>query len=214
MKTRALILCALVLLAASRVQADGYISLVEDSSAHDYNCHIVYENTTATLELGLFDPVNPAFGNEGARPVENVAGFECKLIPHEGIIILGVHYPVPAIDIGEDGELIVGYGEPVPVAEYGKTVLATVDVFFGGETSFELPEEATMPCYMEFNTWIQVTSIHLPSIPGSAAYLDADDPFDPLVAAEYNEGPDFKFHLLLEPTVSSETLSWEGIKTI
>jgi len=199
---------------APGVRAEGLISLVVDSSAHDYNCTRVFENGVATLELGVFSPVNPSFGDIGERAVTHLGGFECKLVPHEGVTILAVHFPVPAIDVGLNGSLKVGFGEPLPVSANLKTTLATIDVLFGGDTSFPVPEEPILRCYMEFNTWIQVTEAYPASIPGFAAFLDADDPDDPLVAATVNPGPDFMFTLLQDPEVATDAGSWEKIKAI
>jgi|GEM_PF-1917231 len=214
MKSQIALTITLLLLAAPQTQAEGLISLVVDSSAHDYNCSTVYENATATLELGIFQPVNPSFDDLGARAVTHIGGFECKLVPHEGVTILAVHFPVPAIDTGLNGGLHVGFGEPLPVTVGGKTTLATIDVLFGGETSFPIPAEMTLPCYLGFNTWIEVTEAYPASIPGFAAFLDADDTDDPLVAADVNAGPDFMFTLVQDPEVATEKESWEAIKAI
>ena len=213
MRIRIFLVVALFACAGTAALADGFLSLVEYSSAHDFDCAVVYSGTIRTLELGLVEPVNPSFGDVGERAVTSVGGFECKLIPHEGVTILGVAFPVAAIALDINGGMSVGFSEPVPVATNDKTVLATVVVQFSDETSFSLPQEPTLPCYLEYNTWIQITETNPASIAGSVSFLDADDPDDPLVAATCNEGPDYRFDLLMA-LVDDQTSSWGAVKSL
>lgn len=214
MKAQTITICLLLALTSTIAEAGGQISLANYTSAHDASCWYQHANTIQTIELGLVNAINPSFGSSGERAVTNVSGFECKLIPHEGVTILAVNFPVPAIDVGRNGGMVVGFSEPIPVVPGGKTILATVDVFFGGDTSFPLLDQPTSLCYMGYNTWIQVTETFPASIEGSVAFIDADDPDDPLVAAFYNPDHDLRIYLLKDPSVATEINTWGQVKAI
>ena len=129
MKTGVIVVTLVFLAAGANAQwapIDNYLTILWDpySTAYDYNCEYQVENTIVTYTLYLHDPVNPQFMDQGARPVTNVGGFECRIEATEGVNILDWSFPVPAIDIGENGNHIVGFSEPVPVVD-GRVALVT-----------------------------------------------------------------------------------------
>ena len=119
MKT--MVIVAFLVVVASGADAqwapiENYLTILPDpySTAYDFNCEYQEENGIVTYTLYLHDPVNPQFMDQGARAVANVGGFECRIETTEGVNILDWSFPVPSIDIGQDGNHIVGFSEPVP----------------------------------------------------------------------------------------------------
>jgi len=178
-------------------------------------CLDAYANTTASYDLHLINPTNPSFDNGGAQAVTHIGGFECRIVPREGVVVLGVDFPVPAIDVGSDQGMIVGYGQPVPVGAYGFAVLATVHVFFTNNVSFDLPISSNWPCYIDYNTGMGIMEAYPASISGSVAFVDADDPdIDPLAPADFNPVSDVNIRMFQDPAVPTENGPWGQIKAM
>ena len=111
-------------------------------------------NSQQVLYLVLINPVSE-FGN-----VYLVGGFECSIVPATGDILLGVTFPLNAINVGTIENLIVGYAnEGLPVEYGGGTTLATLSILTMGnnpEGYFLLPASPS-------------------SHPNTMAYLDLGD---------------------------------------
>jgi hypothetical protein len=194
---------------------DNYLTILPYpySTAYDFNCEYQVENGIVTYSLYLHDPVNPQFMDQGARPVANIGGFECRIETTEGVNILDWSFPVPSIDIGQDGNHIVGFSEPVPVVN-GRATLATFQVFFGAAT-FEIPELPNPRCINHPNAWLYVKPAWIQSVPGAVAFLDYDDPDDPLIGGFCNnEDPDAYFQIIQRFPVDVEERAWGTLKAL
>lgn len=171
-----------------------------------------------TAYLFIYDAVNPDFGTGESRVVENIHGFECRLWTEGEATILGWHFLVNAIDAGTNGNTVVGFAEPVPVTGIA-TIIATVDIFAGNpaQNSDDLAEKmksSPMPC--DYPTAIINMAPTRPtsSIEGFMAYLDADDPDDPLVAAyQFDPQSDMTLQVQTYP-VDTEDRAWGGVKAL
>jgi hypothetical protein len=182
------------------------------SSAHDFDCWNMQENTVRTLTLYLHQPVNYDFNGGQEREVTNVWGFECRLELTEGLTILDWYFPVPSINVGTGNTLVVGYSVPLPVVD-GVVELATFDILFG-DADFELPDYGTGPCYLHANTSVFIGPTEIPAIPGSTAYVDYDDTGNNLVAGITAEDYDFRFLLTKEDPVDTEDHTWGAMKAL
>jgi len=79
-------------------------------------------NSQQVLYLVLINPVSD-FGN-----VRLVGGFECLIVPASGDYLLGVTFPLEALNLnGRPDDLVVGYSQGLQVDSNG-TTLATVSV--------------------------------------------------------------------------------------
>jgi hypothetical protein len=122
-------------------------------------------NTQHALYLVLLEPVNDNWNGGGLRDVGYVAGFECGIEPPTGDFLLGVEFPLPAVNVGSNDNLIVGYAGALPVSGSRTATLATVRVFsFGDNRAGYLLSPASPQ-----------------SISGVMAYVDAEDSGDNLV---------------------------------
>ena len=84
-------------------------------------------NSQQVLYLVLINPVSE-FGS-----VYLVGGFECTVVPATGDILLGVTFPLNAINVGSVDNLIVGYAnEGLPVESGGGTTMATFNILTMG----------------------------------------------------------------------------------
>jgi hypothetical protein len=217
MKTIALIL---VLILAATAAAHAQTPPVENlmtlkpqpfSPAHDFDCWRVLEADLITLELAVFNPVNPDFDGGGSQPVAFVGGFWAKFVHTPGMAILAVRFPAPVIDLGQ-GEFDVTFTEPVPVTG-DRVVLAEVDVWFGN-AGFPLPDYESLPCYLGYNIEIDIVPASVSPVAGRLVYGDADDPVDPTVACyDTPEDYDFRFMLTLPP-VAAEGRVWGALKAL
>ena len=122
-------------------------------------------NSQHDLYLVLLNPVNDGFGGGGTRAVKFVSGFECGIVPPAGDFLLGVDFPLPAINVGSLDNLLVGFGGGLPVGRSRATTLATVHVLSTGNNRAGYKLSLASP----------------PSLAGSMAYLDAEDTGDNLV---------------------------------
>jgi len=216
-RTSITLLIVLVLLptvcAAQLGGPENYLTLKEipESTAYDFGCTREVDGTVVTLDLNLFNPVNHDFDGGQTRAVTGVNGFECRLVHTEGMEILAWHFPVQAIDVGSGDEVKVGFAEPVPVVD-GKATVATIDVFFGN-ASFELFPYDYGRCVWDQNILAYIKPTFMQSLPGVTAYLDADDPDDPLVPGfTTGDDADHVYSLRLAP-VATERNTWGTLKS-
>lgn len=216
---------SLILVAAGTATAQTYTQNtlgLDSGTVYGEWCVYGPSMTVYTVSLVLHEPVNPDFDGTGAgQPVTNVGGFECRLWGEGDVDILDVRFPVNAINAGtEDDEQIVGFAEPVPVVD-GIAVLALVDVFLWMPGTKPVPQEwqdkaSPLPCD-NYNATLSMAPLRgTPSIADKMAFLDADDPQDPLVAADNSliwfEGD---VELLLEAMiVETEDQSWGTMKAL
>lgn len=179
--------------------------------------------TIYTLDLFVHDPVNPDFDGTGTeRPVAFVNGFECRIWTEGDATILDVRFPVDAVDAGTGDTYIVGFAEPVPVVD-SRAVVATVDVFLWTPGTNPVPtrledKASPLPCD-NYHALIRMAPTRTtPSVPERMAFLDADDPDDPLVGAVgYMNwgGGDDEIQMLLEAMiVDTEDHSWGELKAL
>ena len=185
------------------------------STAHDNDCSFVDDGEILTLHVYLYDPVNPSFGllNE-ERPVTNIGGFECVLEFTEGAEIVGETFPPGAVNAGTPYSLEVFYGIPLPVLT-NPVLLCAIDVFFGGDVSFELAIPETMPCYLLHNVQAYVKPPLAAQVLGKVSYTDADDSSYPLVGADcHGDEFDFKWTLQSADGVGNVEGSWDALKAL
>lgn len=87
----------------------------------------VAANSQHALYLVLLNPVSD-FGD-----VQLVGGFECSIVPATGDFLLGVTYPLDALNLNSCADnLVVGYVQGLPVGSGGGTTLATFSVLTMG----------------------------------------------------------------------------------
>ncbi|MCB1185095.1 hypothetical protein KDM41_16845 [bacterium] len=185
------------------------------------NCQYVFQNSVQTLDLYICNPVNPEFGDTGPRPVQNIGGFELKLLPEPGVTILSVTYPVNAVNVGLGNDLVVGFAESVPVAD-GGAVVATIEVLVGAFPPEDLhPYPPGGPCYLQvpFTTGVSVGVTDRPAIPGRLAYVDNDDPTNPIVGMPLDQVLTEPFLLqgfvvTEDEPVATSDVEWGGIKAL
>ena len=121
------------LLAVSTVPADSVSALSE-------NLFGLYYDQAATIDEIEISPnsqhvlylvvINPVSANGG---VQMIGGFECSILPSTGDFLLGVAFPLDAINIyGSADNMMVGYTQGLQVASGNGTTLATVTVLTMG----------------------------------------------------------------------------------
>lgn len=213
----ALLSATLLVPGMSLAQLDNIIGITNSDYYLD-NCLVGPEGQVYTVHLILVNPVNLDFGAGEVRAVENVGGFECKLTATGSASILAKRFPVPSIDVGQAGSLIVGFSEPVPVNAEGYAFLAEVDVLLAPDgdplQAFSLVKASPVPCDSSTG-FLYLNPAYPPSITGSLAYLDADDPDDQLVAATWMSPWDDYPSFMLEPSiVATDARTWDSVKAI
>ena len=121
------------LLAVSAVHVDSASALRENLFGLYYDQAATIDeieispNSQQVLYLVVINPVS-AYGG-----VQLIGGFECSILPASGDFLLGVTYPLDAINInGTADNLMVGYAQGLPVASGNGTTLATVTVLTMG----------------------------------------------------------------------------------
>ncbi len=172
-----------------------------------------------TVFLFIYEAFNPDFGTEGFRWVQNLHGFDCRLWTEGEATILDWHFPVSAVNAGTNGNTVVGFGEPVPVTG-PVTVIATIEIFAGnpiGNSEDKTVGLKSSPVRCVYPTALIYMAPTRPtsSIEGTMAFLDADDPDDPLISC-YNYGnpeTDLVMEVQTYP-VDTEDRSWGGIKAL
>jgi hypothetical protein len=160
----ALLAAVLILPAAAAAHDPNLLGLFYDAGATVDELPID-PYTQHDLYLVLLNPVNDGFGNGGLRDVKFVSGFECGIVPPSGDYLLGVDFPLPAINVGSADNLLVGFGNALPVGRSRAATLATVHVLSIGNNRAGYRLSLASP----------------PSLAGSMAYLDAEDTVDKLV---------------------------------
>lgn len=212
-------LCLPAFAAVAQIQTENIIGITEgDSSWIQNHCLYMDEGTVTTLYIYLEDPVNTAYDNDQIQPVTQIYGFECKLTATGDATILERRFPVPAIDVGQGDNIIVGFGEPVNVTAAGFAFLAEIDVMLlpGGDKARKAGDKASpLPC-QDATGFLWLDPAYPASIEGHMVYLDWNDPDEnPMCEAygRYEEYGDPAF--LIEPiVVASESRSFGSIKAI
>ncbi len=109
---------------------------VDSVSALSENLFGLYYDQAATIDEIEISPnsqqvlylvvINPVSDNGG---VQMIGGFECSILPAAGDLLLGVNFPLVAVNInGTADNLMVGYGQGLPVTSGNGTTLATLTV--------------------------------------------------------------------------------------
>ena len=216
-KALMILLAGAVLLGTSPLFAQAYpngMGLAAESSYFDY---CVYGPGMQVYIVYVFidNPVNPDFDGGGSNPVSWINGFEGRFVAEGDATLLGMHFPVNAIDAGTNGNTVVGFAEPVPVVD-GRAIVATLEIFL--QSPVGGPDEvkrSPQPCDAATGFVYIFPTRPTSSIEGKLAYLDADDPDDPLVAAQVWLGWEDGLALVLEVVpVATEQQTWGTIKTL
>ena len=191
------------------------IGLTEGDGWYDDWCVECPGSLVYTLAIYLQYPINPDFGDGATTSVQNVGGFECNLSATMGATILDVRFPVPAINVGNGANIIVGFGEPVPVID-GYAILAEFDVLlipFDGDPSPGVKSSPVGCDSPDGALWLAPS--YPASIEGFLAYLDFDDPDDALVSAVrpyfWDDSPSMFMQVFGVPV---ETETWGSVKAI
>jgi len=159
---------ALVALLSATALVTGTSSALDDNlfglfydRAATINDPDVTDNSQQVIYLVLINPVSD-FGN-----VQLVGGFECLIVPATGDFLMGVAFPIDAINVGSNDDLAVGFAQGLQVDASGGTTLATFSVMTMGnnpEGYFLKPPSS-------------------PSHPNAMAYLDQSGPEEFIVDA-------------------------------
>jgi hypothetical protein len=150
-------------------------------------------NSQQVLYLVLINPVN------GGGNVTHVGGFECAVRPASGDFLLGVTFPLDALNInGTPEDMVVAYNQGLPVTAGGGTTLATLSVLTLGNN----PEGY----YLEPATGA--------SIPNSLVYLDMGGSRPQIVDALPVSGSfDLPVFTFGDYSVDEEK-NWGGVKSL
>lgn len=106
-------------------------------------------NSHQALYLVLINPVS----DRGS--VQTVGGFECSIVPASGDFLMGVTFPLDAINAyGSSDNLMVGYAQGLSVISGGGTTLATISVLTMGNNpdgyKLQPASPSSMPNKMAF----------------------------------------------------------------
>jgi len=127
-------------------------------------------NSQQVLYLVLINPVS-AYGG-----VSLVGGFECSITPAAGDFLLGVTFPLDAINVnGSVDNLMVGYSNPgLPVASGNGTTLATLTVLTVGNNPegylLQPASPASYPNTMGYLSMGSSETLHVYATPTSGSY--------------------------------------------
>ena len=174
-----------------------------------------------TVYLFIHNPFNYDFGTGGeSRVVQNINGFECRVWAEGDATILGWHFLVNAIDAGTDGNTVVGFAEPVQITGL-TTIIATLDIFAANPSGKSADmtggvKNSPQPCDQPTALVYMAPTRPTQSIEGTMAYLDADDPDDPLVSAyiyPFYYGSDLAMAIQTYP-VDTEDQTWGAVKAL
>ena len=216
-RSRSMILLGVMFLAPTSLFAQGPTNLMGLTAETDWLnwCIEGPAFQIYTAHLYVRNPVNPAYDGGTERAVAWINGFECRVWIEGDAQVLEWHFPVDAIDAGTGGNTMVGFAEPVPVTG-DLAFLATVEIFLGSAAQrLSLDKNSPLPCD-EATALVHMAPVNpYPSIPGELAYLDADDPDDPLVAAtaEWVVPEDIVMLLEATPVYVSEK-PWGDVKAL
>jgi hypothetical protein len=182
---------ALVTVFPAAALDDNLLGLFYDRAATIDEIDIA-PNSQQELYLVLINPVSD-FGN-----VSLVGGFECSIVPATGDFLMGVTFPLDAINInGVPDDLVVGFSQGLPVEPSG-TTLATLSVLTMGnnpEGYYLLPATGA-------------------SMPNSLAYLDMGGP-EPLIVDAQPVSGSFDVPVFTFGDYSvEEGKDWGGVKSL
>ena len=140
-------------------------------------------------------------GESGTVPVDNLKGFDLKMILPAGFLLAGQTYPGNGLNIGSYPSFNVGFADPVPVVD-GKVTLGTMTIFADGSANGEV--------------FLQPTDAN-PDIPGfmpGNAYLEggARESFKMFPISNAYDAPVFVFNG--DAPVATESASWSGVKAL
>ncbi|MFO7607929.1 MAG: hypothetical protein R6X35_01845, partial [Candidatus Krumholzibacteriia bacterium] len=93
------------------------------------------------------------------------------------------------------------------------TVLATCHLAAGATATFTPWPELRPPCYLWSNAFMYVQPSPQSTVPGHAAYWDADDAVDPWVAAVTSVDTDFEIEIHEAP-VAAAASRWGTLKAL
>lgn len=189
--------CFLFPAAAARPAEPNRLGLFYDTAA-TINEIPIGPNTQHALYLVLLDPVNEEFGGAGTRDVGYVSGFECGIEPPTGDFLLGVEFPLPAVNVGATDNLIVGYAGALPVGSARRATLATLRVLSFGDNRDGYLLALASP----------------PSIAGMLAYVDAEDTDDDLVGMMPTSGAFDRPVFWFGNWHTRETAQWGAVKSL
>lgn len=115
----------------------------EEATVYDQE---VSPYTTHTIYLALLNPYNTPEG----LAVESVHGYEIGLTVEGPGVVYPPTWSVPALNVGEWDNQIVGFGEGVPVSG-PVVILAWMDVLYntGGDEPLTISLEQASPCSVE-----------------------------------------------------------------
>lgn len=216
---RSALLFTLLILAFSglaHAQPENVIGLTEGQGWYQDWCVEGPGTQVYTLYIYLENPINWEFNGNSNHAVENIGGFECELSATMGATILDVRFPVPAIHVGDGNNLIVGFGEPVTVTPDQHAILAEFDVLLIPYSGDPSPGVKSSPVGCENpDGALWLDAAYPASIEGFLAYLDADDPIDPIVPAVrtdyWVDGP----VMLMQTTgLPTDQATWDSVKAI
>ncbi len=126
-------------------------------------------NSQQVLYLVLINPISD-FGS-----VQVVGGFECSIVPATGDVLLGVTFPLEAINVyGSADNMMVGYSQGLQVASGGGTTLATLNVLTMGNNPegycIQPASPASYPNTMGYLDLGNSETLHVFALPVSGSY--------------------------------------------
>ncbi len=181
-----LLLLFVVLISANAWAGNGTMGLYADSDATIAQVEV--SGGQLNLYLVARDPVD----NSGGTP-SNLHGFEARLsFQSSSDFVMDATFPVDVVNVGTLDNLIVGFGEPLPVS--GSTVVvASFVIYTSGQKEANIFLGPTTPA----------------SVPGHLALLDGD--FN-LMAMDPVSGDAQRPVFYINSTGSIENASWGTAK--
>jgi hypothetical protein len=150
-------------------------------------------NSQQYLYLVLINPVSDL------GTVQVVGGFECSIVPATGDYLLGVTFPLEAVNVGGSSEnIVVGYAGALPISSAEGTVLATLSVLTMGNN----PE----------GYFLQPPAS--PSLPNKMAYLDMGIPETLIVEAVPVSGSHDRPVFTFGDYTVEENKQWGDVKSL
>ena len=215
-------LVGVLFLGASAVYAQSNLNLMGfsvDPLSPD-PCIVGPGNQVYIAHLFISRPVNEDFEGGLVQDVAWVNGFECRVWIEGDAFLLGWHYPVAVVDAGTNGNTVVGFGEPVQVIDQF-VVVATVEIFLAYPTGQPSGDSGELklsppPCGDPTAYLYMAPCRPYASVEGMMAFLDADDPDNPLVGATLYgslQGDDLAMQMEVVP-VAIESQAWGGVKAL
>ncbi len=207
--TQILLVTVLVLTAGASpvtAQFDDLFLLSLDTLPYD-NCQRGYFGQSYAMNLILWNSTSPT---------GLVSGFECRLLQEGFVQVTGLEVPGQGFNLGTATNLIVGYAEPVLVAE--ATILATITyVVVDSPTATVTPpvtgDKASPICGDAQSSFSLVPTLK-PSLPGLMAYVYPDGGNDILVPAGSISGGVGRDFLVDVIPVATDVQSWGSVKAL